>query len=76
MLNHTADAITGAHIYKLLNISLNDPNKLSSLLANQTEIVFKELNNISAITFEMLMEKKLYAIKLITSIFIFCFVIN
>ena len=42
MLNHTADAITGAHIYKLLDISLNDPNKLASLLANQTEIVSKE----------------------------------
>ena len=53
MLNHTADAITGAHIYELSDISLNAPNKLSSLLANQTEIVFKESNKISAITFEL-----------------------
>ena len=53
MLNHTADTITGAHIYTLLEISLNEPNKLASLIANQTEIVFKESNNISAITFEL-----------------------
>ena len=63
MLNHTADAITRAHIYKLLDISLNDLNKLASLIANQTEVVFKELNNISAITFDLLVKKKLYAIK-------------
>ena len=53
MLNHTADATTGAHIYELLDISLNDQNKLASLIANQTEIVLKESNNISAITFEL-----------------------
>ena len=53
MLNRTADAITGAHIYKLLDMSLNDPNKLASLFAKQTEIIFKKSNNISAITFEL-----------------------
>ena len=57
MLNHTANAITRAHRYKILEIILNDPNKLSSLIAIQTEIVFKELNNISAITFDILMKK-------------------
>ena len=48
MLNRTADAIAGAHIYKSLEINLNDPNKLASLFSNQSEIVFKELDNISA----------------------------
>ena len=57
MLNHTADVITGAHIYTLLEISLNNPNKLASLFANQTEIVFKESNNISALTFELIVDK-------------------
>ena len=53
-------------MYKLLEISLNDPNKLAPLIANQTEIVFKELTNISAITFDMLVKLKLYVIKLVT----------
>ena len=53
MLNRTANAITGAHIYKLLKTNSNDTTKLALLFANQTEIVFKESNKISAITFEL-----------------------
>ena len=49
----TTDATTEAHIYKLLETNSNDTNKLAALFAKQTEIVFKELNNTSAITSEL-----------------------
>ena len=53
------------HIYILLETNSNDANKLASLFANQTELVFKELNNISAITFDMLIKLNFYVIKLV-----------
>ena len=47
------DAATEAQIYKLLETNSNDTNKPAALFAYQTEIVFKELSNTSAITFKL-----------------------
>ena len=76
MLNHTANTITRAHRYKILEIILNDPNKISSLIAIQTEIVFKESNNISAITFELIDKIKTLRNKITNLTHESCFLIS